>query len=940
MRLCTQIGFFLFFFVATAVALQPELVTNYSEARDFFSERNAKMLINIPDTGKSKGFEVYLMDFSKDPLTFVQLETANGHGFQKGVQDGEEPVLSPDGTRIAYRSAAGNEIVVRRAQKNGEDNGLGVFGYEPRWWVHPTTGEEYIIYVSTEGDGSSGIGGDTYIQKLNKGSLEPSGEAEHLIRGYALRAGRSGGGRFMFTAYPGWAIAAVRPEATEHAFDRFLVKGSRLCNASPYPGRKPYMLYLAPYHDRIYFDLWWPTRLKDLENVGETDYTEFSNHPDYITATWGDTTKCGRQCYDRNTAYIYHISERKWLRIARNTNSTSLWVEMAAERPLNPVFTVDNTEVSTDGWYAYSFQETKTLELWCESGHEIRYTFDIDTLPVSEWDIYTDPLTINKSRLVYAVATTANNGRRVNSDICKLMMTKSDSYEGLAFGSVTRSFPKNKQTPHDIRSFVKAMDGNNGSWYSPLEGHIEAVSEPEGTSVEVFVGVRLETPRVLDSVFLYIASAGARIQGSNATWNTGYEDLHTLTQNVDEEQTFTIESSKAYRYYRYLFPDPDNRSKLHELKFSFGDSASNYVVAPAILPSNGTFTDSLLITLQVDESDIDIVYTLDGTEPTASSKIYTDPFYITSSTLVKAVSRRDSHLSSPVSAVFTKVDEELPVPEIFPEEYVFGTQREITLTSSIEGADIHYTIDGGIPDINSTRYNAPFSLDRTSVVRARCYKEGYAPSPVAYRAFVTEVDNESGDGILHMPNGGEHYVPGDTLHIQWQTFDPEVFNVVTIELSTDMGISWKLLNRDRSIHLKDGEWGKFDWEVPNEIDGAALASSTCALRISQYNGPVIDISDGPFAINPSASVKFSKMLSKPERPVSLHKKNGGLQIRVHSESLERITLVACNGAVVDRISNPTAGRMSFRNLAYGVYHLCIVPREGNVIIRKVLFSPH
>ncbi len=925
--------------VSVSLALEPELTTSYEEASDFFSGRKAKMLINLPDSGDGDGFSVYLLDFWENPLALTKLDPGNGHGFQKGVQDGEEPVLSPDGSRIAYRSTKANEIVVRQARKSGEDRGLGVHGYEPRWWVHPTTRDEYIIYVSVEGDGASGVGGDTYIQKLKTGTLEPDGQAEHLIQGYALRAGRSGDGRFMYTSYPGWAIAAVRPEATKHAFERFLVKGSRLCNASPYPGAKPYMLYLAPYHDRIYFDLWWPTRLEDLENVGMVDYTEFSNHYDYLSATWGDTTDCGRDCYHRNTAFLYNISERKWLRVAQNTNTTSLWVEEPSEKPSNPVFTVNNTEVSTEGWFAYSFENTATLDLWCDSNHEIRYTFDLDTLPVSQWSTYSQPLTIDKSRMVYAVATTTANGRRINSDICKLMMSRSESHQGLTFGSVTRSFPKNRQTPLDIRSFVKAMDGENGTWFSPLEPYIDSVAEPEGTSVDVFVGVQLAAPRVLDSVFLFIASAGAKIQGSNASWNSGYEDVYTLSQNVETEETITINGSKAYRYYRYLFPTPHELGKLHELKYSFGDSTSNYVVAPTILPSNGSFTDSLLITLTVDESGIDILYTLDGTEPNSSSQRYTDPFYITTSTHLKAVSRKNEHLSSSVSAVFTKVDEELPAPVINPDQHVFQTEQEVVLESSVEDAAIYYTINGGIPDDNSARYTEPITLSSTAVVRARSYKEGYAPSPPTYKVFVTQDDSQSGEGILRTPNGGESFVPGDTMVIRWQTFNPDLFNVVNIELSSDMGASWELINSDKSIHLKNGEWGEFAWVVQDEIGGTSISSGTCFLRISQYNGPVIDNSDGAFSINSSAALSPERQYASSVRPVSIQTGESSIELRVHTNSLAHIVLFACNGAEVGRVDNPGVGKTSFRNLAHGVYYLRIRSRDDRFDVRKILFSP-
>ncbi len=64
-----------------------------------------------------------------------------------------------------------------------------------------------------------------------------------------------------------------------------------------------------------------------------------------------------------------------------------------------------------------------------------------------------------------------------------------------------------------------------------------------------------------------------------------------------------------------------------------------------------------------------------------------------------------------------------------------ATDEEITLTSDA-GADIYYTIDGTEPTTASTKYTAPFKLDKDVVVRAIAVKDGNVSFPSYNEYFV------------------------------------------------------------------------------------------------------------------------------------------------------------------------------------------------------------
>jgi len=77
------------------------------------------------------------------------------------------------------------------------------------------------------------------------------------------------------------------------------------------------------------------------------------------------------------------------------------------------------------------------------------------------------------------------------------------------------------------------------------------------------------------------------------------------------------------------------------------------IETPSIVPSSGTFLDSVSVEFSTTTPGTTIHYTLDGTMPTDSSEEYSEPFTLTDSTRVKAKAfDQESHDSGVVSAFF------------------------------------------------------------------------------------------------------------------------------------------------------------------------------------------------------------------------------------------------------------------------------------------------
>lgn len=77
-------------------------------------------------------------------------------------------------------------------------------------------------------------------------------------------------------------------------------------------------------------------------------------------------------------------------------------------------------------------------------------------------------------------------------------------------------------------------------------------------------------------------------------------------------------------------------------------------------------------------------------------------------------------------------------PVITPPGGMFATAQNLVLACATPGATIRYTTDGGEPSETSAAYASPVPVAAGTTVRARAYKAGALPSPVAAATFLIE----------------------------------------------------------------------------------------------------------------------------------------------------------------------------------------------------------
>lgn len=125
-----------------------------------------------------------------------------------------------------------------------------------------------------------------------------------------------------------------------------------------------------------------------------------------------------------------------------------------------------------------------------------------------------------------------------------------------------------------------------------------------------------------------------------------------------------------------------------------------------------------------------IRYTLDGTDPTATSgTVYSGTIDLSSSATtspvtIKAVTVRNSIVSAVTTQVVTLT---LPAPGI-----IVNAEAGTATISATAGATIYYTTDGSEPTTASSQYSGSLSgLSAMTTIKAIAVKEGWNDSPVA-----------------------------------------------------------------------------------------------------------------------------------------------------------------------------------------------------------------
>jgi alpha-tubulin suppressor-like RCC1 family protein len=162
--------------------------------------------------------------------------------------------------------------------------------------------------------------------------------------------------------------------------------------------------------------------------------------------------------------------------------------------------------------------------------------------------------------------------------------------------------------------------------------------------------------------------------------------------------------------------------------------------APTISPGTGTYTSAQVVTLSVSGAPAEIRYTIDGTDPTAASSLYSSGVAVNTGLTLKARAFPSNGWapSSTSTATLSFNYGQLAAPTASVAGGTFADPQTIAF-SAASGATIRYTDNGTEPTAASNLYVTPVQVSSGSVLlKAKAFHPDWAPSPVLSESYAID----------------------------------------------------------------------------------------------------------------------------------------------------------------------------------------------------------
>ena len=160
-----------------------------------------------------------------------------------------------------------------------------------------------------------------------------------------------------------------------------------------------------------------------------------------------------------------------------------------------------------------------------------------------------------------------------------------------------------------------------------------------------------------------IVCPGVSGASGKVTWNIfdGYNTASTAVTGCTTTQTFIIDNPEANKQYTIRVTNANNLQISH-VKIYLGEAAS---VAKPTISGEVSFSTTTTVTLDCTTDGAAIYYTTDGSTPTSSSTLYSEPFTLNATATVKAIAIKSGTSSSVAEKAFTKIEALTTMDAIF-----------------------------------------------------------------------------------------------------------------------------------------------------------------------------------------------------------------------------------------------------------------------------------
>jgi hypothetical protein len=159
---------------------------------------------------------------------------------------------------------------------------------------------------------------------------------------------------------------------------------------------------------------------------------------------------------------------------------------------------------------------------------------------------------------------------------------------------------------------------------------------------------------------------------------------------------------------------------------------------PTASPAAGTFTSAQQITLSSNLPNAMIRYTVDNSDPTATSPQYLSSILVDKTMTIKAIAFADGFEPSQLLSQSYVITGTLGPPTFSPPSGTFGTVQSVAINkprNDLAGLEIHYTTDGTTPTRSSAKYSGPILVSDNRIIQAIAVAPNWSDSGVASGSF-------------------------------------------------------------------------------------------------------------------------------------------------------------------------------------------------------------
>jgi Legume lectin domain/Chitobiase/beta-hexosaminidase C-terminal domain/Bacterial lectin len=170
--------------------------------------------------------------------------------------------------------------------------------------------------------------------------------------------------------------------------------------------------------------------------------------------------------------------------------------------------------------------------------------------------------------------------------------------------------------------------------------------------------------------------------------------------------------------------------KIMTWSFVSNATVGGAVATPVFSPAGGSFSSVKVVTISDTTPGAIIYFTTNGSTPTTSSTVYSEPITVGVSETINAIAVEAGFTNSAVGTANFVIASPAATPTFSPVAGTYPTAQTVTISDTTPGAAIYYTTNGATPTTSSALYSVPITISASETVNAIAAASGYTSSAV------------------------------------------------------------------------------------------------------------------------------------------------------------------------------------------------------------------